>query len=78
MTYISFSLQDKCDVKAIVVINPGNPTGQVRTKDLLLNLLYIVNQILNVPLIRFSAVPILRWFSSLLLRKSSSYLLMRY
>ena len=22
-------LQDKCDVKAIVVINPGNPTGQV-------------------------------------------------
>ena len=30
MVYISFSLQDKCDVKAIVVINPGNPTGQVR------------------------------------------------
>ena len=22
--------QDNCDVKAIVIINPGNPTGQVR------------------------------------------------
>jgi len=32
MAYISFSLQDKCDVKAIVVINPGNPTGQVLSR----------------------------------------------
>jgi len=24
--------QDNCDVKAIVVINPGNPTGQVQLK----------------------------------------------
>jgi len=25
--------RDKCDVRAIVVINPGNPTGQVLTRD---------------------------------------------
>ena len=25
--------KDKCDIKAIVIINPGNPTGQVLTRE---------------------------------------------
>ena len=25
--------KEKCDIKAIVVINPGNPTGQVQNRD---------------------------------------------
>ena len=32
--------KDKSDIKAIVVINPGNPTGQVLTRD---NLEAVIN-----------------------------------
>ena len=67
---LTFVFIFRCKVRAIVIINPGNPTGQVSLAQLQLKIILFSE--------RFSRERILKQWSDLRKRRSSSYLLMRW